>query len=137
MNNRKRFSWVAMVGGVLILAALVLSIGIPNYVGRSRSETLAIVSNLRQLDGAMQQWAYEHGKTGAVVITEQDVAPYLRGSLKPVAGERYILKTLTESPEAQLTHEVEGRPKGSVLRLNDDSTFDVILPNKSLHSTPR
>jgi hypothetical protein len=129
MNDRKRLSWLAMVGGVLILIALVLSICIPNYVGNSRSKTLEIVNNLRQLDGAMQQWAFEHGKTGAVMATEQDVAPYLRHSLKPVAGERYILKTLSESPEAQLTHRLEGRPKGSVLRLNTNGAFDVILPN--------
>jgi hypothetical protein len=107
----------------------VLSIGIPNYVGSPRSKTLAIVSNLRQLDGAMQQWAFEHGKTGSVVVTEQDLAPYLGQSLKPIAGERYILKTLLQSPEAELTHRLEGRPKGSVLRLNPNGTFDVVLPN--------
>ncbi len=129
MGESKRLSWLGVVGGMLILGAFVLAICIPNYVGSPRSKTLAIINNLRQLDGAMQQWAFEHGKTGAVVVTEQDVAPYLGQSFKPIAGERYVLKTLSQPPEAQLTHRLEGRPKGSVLRLDTNGTFDVILPN--------
>ncbi len=129
MREPKRFSWVGVVGGMLILGAFVLSICIPNFVGSPRSKTLEIVNNLRQLDGAMQLWAFEHGKTGAVVVTEQDLAPYLRRSLQPIAGERYVFKTLSQPPEAQLTHRLEGRPKGSVLRLNSNGTFDVISPN--------
>jgi len=129
MSDPKRLFRLYLVGGILIFGALALSICIPNYVRSPRSKTMAIINNLRQLDSAMQQSAFEHGKTGAVVVTEQDVLPYLRYSLKPIAGERYVFKTLSQPPEAQLTHRFEGRPKGSVLRLNTNGTFDVILPN--------
>jgi hypothetical protein len=129
MSEPKRLSQLRVVAGLLILGALVLGICVPNYVGSPRSKTVAIINNLRRLDGAMQMWAFEHGKTGAVVVTAQDVAPYLRDSVKPIAGERYVLKTLSQPPEAQLTYRLEGRPKGSVLRLSTNGTFNVILPN--------
>jgi len=130
MNEQRRLAWITTVGGILVLAALVLSLCIPNFIRSGPSKTVGIANNLRQLDGAKQQWAFEHGSTGAVMVTEEDVAPYLR-SFKPVAGERYVLKTLPEPPEAELTRDLEGKRKGSVLRLNNKGTLDVILPNTS------
>jgi hypothetical protein len=40
-----------------------------------------------------------------------------KGWVQPLAGERYILNLLTELPEAELTRTVDGRPKGTRLRL--------------------
>ena len=136
MSERKHLLWIVTVGGSLILVVFLVSLCAPNFVRSGPSKTGWIVNNLRQLDGAKQQWGLDHGKTGAVMVTEEDVAPYLR-SFKPAAGERYILKALSESPEAQLTREVGGNPKGSVLRLDTNGAAEVILPNNSLHSTPR
>lgn len=136
MSNRDRLSRLAAVGGTLIILAFVVSICIPNFISSPHSKTLVIINNLRQLDGAIQMWALDHGQTGAVLVTKQDLAPYLThpphldGWVKPVAGERYILKGLYEPPEAELTRDLEGRPKGSVLRLSTNG-FDVILPGQS------
>ena len=62
----------------------------------------------------------ELGAARDAVPTKEDLIPYLRGipdvdadgSIKPVAGERYRLKTLAESPEAELTREIEGSRMG-------------------------
>ena len=131
MNDRKRLKRICAVGGVLVILALVASVAIPNYTGSHRSKALQIVNNLMQLDGAMQQWAIEHGKTGAVAVTEEYIASYIHLPLKPVAGERYVLKNLAESPEAHLTRKVELWPAGSVLRLNTNVGHEVILPYKT------
>jgi type II secretory pathway pseudopilin PulG len=129
MSSRSHVTLLTEIGLVLVLAAFMVSVAIPNFAGSRRSKTLEIINNLRQLDGAMQQWELDHGKTGTVVPTQEDIVAYLRHPLKPVAGERYIFRGLAEPPEAQLTRKVEGRPGGSVLRLNANTGFDVILPN--------
>jgi hypothetical protein len=126
-TGQRSFSrlWVVLVGviGLWLLCVLCTS----NFVRSGTTKTNAIFNNLRQLDGAKQIWALEHGRTGAVVVTTQDIAPYLR-TFTPVAGERYILRTLTEAPQAQLTREVDGRPKGTVLRFGTNDTVEIIGP---------
>jgi len=98
-----------------------------NFVRSGTSKTNAIFNNLRQLDGAKQLWAVEHGRTGAVVVTMQDIAAYLP-HFTVIAGERYILRTLVEVPEAQLTRDVDGRPKGTVLRFGSNDSVEIIGP---------
>jgi hypothetical protein len=121
--------WLIPVG---IIGLLLLCVLCPiNCVRSGTSKTNAIFNNLRQLDGAKQTWAFEHGRTGAVVVTMQDIAPYLR-HFTAVAGERYILRTLAEVPEAQLTCEVGGRPKGTVLRLGTNDSIEIIGPTNGL-----
>jgi hypothetical protein len=127
------------LGGILalgLLAALIISIAMPNFVSRGPGKIHAIICNLQQLDGAVQMWAIDHHQTNAVLVTKEDIAPYLRVStdhwVNQVAGERYVLKALPQSPEAVLTREVEGRPKGTVIRLStNDWDSQFILPNKS------
>jgi hypothetical protein len=103
----------------------------PHHVRSDPSKTSIIIFNLRQLDGAKQQWALDHGRTGPVVVSEQDIAVYLKGGgNRPVAGERYILNLLTQSPEAELTHEALGHPQGTRFRLSATNDYEIVLPNK-------
>jgi hypothetical protein len=117
-----------------LFAALLIAIAVPNYNHGGSSKTNAIVNNLRQLDGAVQQWAIDHQQTGAVVVTREDIAPYLRASheihgwVKSVAGEVYVLKAFPRSPEVVLTRELDGRPKGTVLRFGTNGDLQIILP---------
>ena len=116
-----------------LLAASIISIAMPNFVSRGPGKIHAIICNLQQLDGAVQMWAIDHHQTNAVLVTKEDIAPYLRIStdhwVNQVAGERYVLKVLPQSPEAVLTREVEGRPKGTVIRLStNDWDSQFILP---------
>jgi hypothetical protein len=82
----------------------------------------------------VQQWAFDNGKTGAVVVTWTDIAPYTRhlaspdGRLKSVAGERYVFKGLHNPPEAQLMHRLEQWPKGSVVRFSTNGDWEVLPP---------
>jgi hypothetical protein len=103
------------------------------------SKVRDIFNRLRQIDGAKQQWAYEHNQTNDVVVTKEDLATLFRGWsdkrypdawFKPLAGELYTINTLCKSPEAVLTRKVERLPKGTVLRFGTNLNEEIILPNK-------
>ena len=79
-------------------------------------------------------WGIDHHQTGAVAVTWEDLAPYLKadrdvhGGMKSVAGEVYMLKTLTQPPEAVLTRKLGDRPKGTVLRLGTNGDVQFVFP---------
>jgi hypothetical protein len=64
---------------------------------------LACVNQLRQLDGAKQQWALENRKTTADVPTERDLAPYLKNGIpKCPAGGTYALNAVSAAPTCNI-----------------------------------
>ncbi len=86
---------------VLAIVALLASVSIPNFVkSRTTSQSNAVINNLRQLDGAKQQWALEQAKSPDDVPTMQDLAPYLKG-VAPVMGETYALGKVRDSVSAE------------------------------------
>jgi hypothetical protein len=63
----------------------------------------ACINNLRQLDGAKQQWALENRKTAKDTPTEADVTPYLRGGMpKCPGGGVYTLKAVEAVPTCSI-----------------------------------
>jgi len=67
---------------VVAIIGLLAAIAIPNFVrARQTSQTNACINNLRQIDGAKQQWALENNMPAASVPTEADVSPYLGRSV--------------------------------------------------------
>src|SRR6266404_290129 len=72
---------------VVAIIGLLAAIAIPNFVkARQNSQTNACINNLRQIDGAKQQWALENGKTGSTSPGVASITPYLgRGSAGAVA----------------------------------------------------
>ena len=60
----------------------------------------ACINNLRQIDGAKQQWALENRKTETAIPTAQDIAPYLKDGLIPVcpATGQYTLNAVNLLP---------------------------------------
>jgi hypothetical protein len=62
---------------IAFLVVLALAITIPHSPNRHRtSPQNACINNLRQIDGAKQQWALEHNKTNGTV-TWNDILPYM------------------------------------------------------------
>jgi hypothetical protein len=132
--KQRSYSSLWLVMATMVALGLVCIVCVPNFVRSGTTKTNGIINNLRQLDGAKQQWALDHNQTGAVVVTKDDVAPYLRqpdGWVESVAGESYSLRTLVESPEAQLTRQVDGQPKGTVVRLGTNG-IEIISPTRGL-----
>jgi len=84
---------------VLAIVALLVATAVPNFVkARSTSQANAVINNMRQIDGAKQQWALENKKSPTDVPTPNDLTPYLaRGEMpKSVAGETYVLGRVSD-----------------------------------------
>jgi prepilin-type N-terminal cleavage/methylation domain-containing protein len=72
---------------VVAIIGLLAAIAIPNFVkARTTSQKNACINNLRQLDGAIQQFALENKKAASSTVTLDDCTPYLKNSLACPAG---------------------------------------------------
>jgi hypothetical protein len=79
---------------------------------RATSQANACINNLRQIDGAAQQWALERGQsTGATITFPGDLTPYIKlnssGSLPPCpAGGSYNDAKVGNTPTCSLSGSV-------------------------------
>lgn len=72
---------------VVAIIGMLASMAIPNYVKtRATSQKTACINNLRQIDGAIQQYALENKKAPTDPVTETDVTPYLKNLVACPAG---------------------------------------------------
>jgi len=63
---------------VVAIIGLLAAIAIPNFLrARSTSQQNACINNLRQIDGANQQWALESGAGPTASVTAADIQPYM------------------------------------------------------------
>ena len=96
-----------------------------------------ISDNVRKIAVAKEVWAVEHQKKGAVLLVEGDLSEYLsplnREAIfgKTRSREIYRIMPLGRSPEAELTRQVDGKPKGTILRLGTSNIIEVIFPVSS------
>ena len=102
-SSRTAFTLVEIMIVVAIIGLLV-AIALPNFVRvRARSHTTACIDNLRQIDGAAQEWALEYKRRPDATVTFTDIRDYLRGPLLCPAGgttfeDSYQLNTVTNKP---------------------------------------
>src|SRR5437016_10852016 len=73
-----------IVVAIIDLLAAILHDALP--ISRTTSQKNACINNLRQIDGAIQQFALENKKAAADAVTETDVTPYLKNLLACPAG---------------------------------------------------
>jgi prepilin-type N-terminal cleavage/methylation domain-containing protein len=72
---------------VVAIIGLLAAIAIPNFVkARKTSQVNACLNNLRQIDGAKQEWALEKGKAGTDTPAASDISPYLGRGAGSVAN---------------------------------------------------
>ena len=89
---------------VVAIIGLLAAIAIPNFVrARTTSQQNACINNLRQVDGAVQQWALEQKKDPAATVAETDVTPYLKNSVICPSGgttfaDSYAVTTVAARP---------------------------------------
>ena len=79
--NKSGFTLVEIMIVVAIIG-LLAAIAIPNFVkARTTAQKNACINNLRQIDGAIQQWALENKKDSAATVGFTDVSPYLKNAV--------------------------------------------------------
>ncbi len=63
---------------VVAIIGLLAAIAIPNFVrARTTAQQNACINNLRQIDGAKQQWALENRAAATATPADTNIQPYL------------------------------------------------------------
>jgi prepilin-type N-terminal cleavage/methylation domain-containing protein len=106
-TNRKSGFTLVEIMIVVAIIGLLAAIAIPNFVkARTTAQKNACINNLRQIDGAKEQWALEtrQPETATAVGNEAAVDGYIKGGAPKcpaagaAAGASYTYGTLAEKP---------------------------------------
>jgi prepilin-type N-terminal cleavage/methylation domain-containing protein len=100
---------------VVAIIGLLAAIAIPSFVrARTSAQTNACINNLRQIDGAKQQWALETRQNGSATPGEADIGPYLgrsqsttnivcpAGGTSATFASSYTINAVTNPPTCQI-----------------------------------
>lgn len=95
---------------VVAIIGLLAAIAIPNFVkARTTSQQNACINNLRQYDGAVQEWALENRKASSDPYGMASIQPYIKldsgGNLPacPAGGQYASGGNVTNSPTCTLS----------------------------------
>lgn len=86
---------------VVAIIGLLCAMAIPSFVrARDQSRLRTCVNNLRQVDGAKDQWALEKGKSTAAACDMNDIMPYLKRTEPqcPVGPTSYTVNPIGTTP---------------------------------------
>jgi len=108
-NRTSRNSGFTLVEIMIVVAiiGLLAAIAIPNFVrARTTSQKNACINNLRQIDGAVQQWALENKQAATAKVGAADVLPYLKSATVcpsggTTFGDSYTVVDVATKPVCQ------------------------------------
>ena len=95
---------------VVGIIGLLAAIAIPNFVrARTTSQMNACINNLRQIDGAAQQWALETRQATNATPAFTDISGYLKSAVTCPAGgitatfaSSYALSDVSSKPTCKI-----------------------------------
>jgi len=92
---------------VVAIIGLLAAIAIPNFVkARGTAQKNACINNLRQLDGAKEQWALENKKSAGTATTgsETGIEAYVKGGAPTCpGGGTYTYQAVDTSPTCTIS----------------------------------
>jgi len=103
---------------VVAIIGLLAAIAVPNFVkARTTAQMNACINNLRQIDGAIQQWALEQKKDAAAPVSYPDISDYLKNSVTCPSGgtsftDSYTITTVNQVPTCQKVPSTHKLPVG-------------------------
>lgn len=104
---------IAGVFGIAVIG-LLAAIAIPNFVkARNTAQVNTCIINLRQIDGAKQQWALENKKAMTDTPTQSEVVVYLRDGQLPICpgGGAYTINAMDKDPACSVpNHRLSASP---------------------------
>ncbi len=111
-NNTSRKAGFTLVEIMIVVAiiGLLAAIAIPNFVrARTTSQMNACINNLRQIDGAKQQWALETKQATNATPSYAAISPYLKNAVTCPAGgssatfaNTYTINDVSTKPVCQI-----------------------------------
>ena len=118
-NRTSRKSGFTLVEIMIVVAiiGLLAAIAIPNFVrARTQSQKNACINNLRQIDGAIQQWALENKKAVSATVNYVAIKDYLKSAVLCPAGgtlfsDSYTISDVATRPVCQKV------PTGSIAHI--------------------
>ena len=105
--NKSRTAGFTLVEIMIVVAiiGLLAAIAIPNFVkARGTAQKNACINNLRQIDGAKEQWALENKKSAGSTTVDAEVNAYIKGAAPSCpGGGNYTYNVVDTNPACSLT----------------------------------
>jgi len=90
---------------VVSVVTMLATIAVPKYIrAQTQSQKQSCIYNLKQLDGAVQQWAMDYKKQSSDAVTETAISVYLKNNTIPdePASGSYQFTIVSETPTCSL-----------------------------------